>query len=142
MYKPTLIELPTPKMGGKCWLLESKGLFVLQGGPGVLRTIACTHAGTGSLAVYDGIPNEDGFFPDEEMPESHPDFMLRNGRVIYRATPVVMGSWMLDAGFHHGVTVLAKGGVESAAAIASIVWMPYQAREKKPEAAPDVKKDN
>lgn len=120
-------------MGGKCWLLESKGLFVLEKCPGVLRTIACTHAGAGSLAAYDGIPNDDGFFPDEEMEPDHPDYHRRNGRVIYRATPVVMGSWMLDGGFLHGLTIKAWGGHEATSAIASLVWMPHKARVIKPQ---------
>lgn len=134
---PKIITLDTPPLGGKCWLLEDKGIFVLEQCAGVLRTIACTHAGSGSLAVYDGIPNENGFFPDHEMPEDHPDFLMRNGRPIYRATPVVMGSWMLDAGFFHGLTFVVKGGTESTCAIASVVWMPFIARA--PKVKPDAK---
>ena len=131
MEKPKIILLETPPLGGKCWLLEDKGIFVLEKCSGVLRTIACTHAGSGSLAVIDGIPDENGFFPDHEMKEDHPNYHMRNGRPIYRATPVVMGSWMLDAGFFHGLTLLAKGGTDSACAIASIVWMPHVQRVAK-----------
>lgn len=138
------IELPAPPMGGKCWLLERKGTFVLERGAGVLRTIACTHAGAGSLEVLDGIPNDDGFFSDEEMrePKREPDepeeeyvarmlkFGTRAGRPFYRASPVVMGSWMLDAGFNHGLTLRVSGGHEAACAIASVVWMPIKVRPK------------
>lgn len=131
---PRIITLDTPSLGGKCWLLEDKGIFVLEKCAGVLRTIACTHAGSGSLAVYDGIPNENGFFPDHEMPDTDPNYHMRNGRPIYRATPVVMGSWMLDAGFFHGLTLLAKGGTDSACAIASVVWMPFKERAIKAKA--------
>ena len=72
MYKPTIIDLPLPPMGGKCWLLENKGLFVLEPGPGTIRTLAVTHAGSGSIEVIDGIPDENGFFPDEAMQRPAP----------------------------------------------------------------------
>jgi hypothetical protein len=151
----THIDLPTPPMGGKCWVLKSKGLFVLERGPGVLRTIACTHAGAGALEAIDGIPDENGFFPDQDMPEPNvADFLhtfaydgagvatpmpggydvaakayaCRQGRPLYSASPTVMGSWMLDAGFLHGLTIRAAGGHEAAFVIASIVWMPVPQR--------------
>ncbi len=110
MFNPTYIDLPAPPMGGKCYLLADKGMFVLQRGGGVLRTIACTHAGSGSIIAYDGLPDERGF-------------MDETARQMYRANPAVMGSWMLDAGFVHGLTILASGGTESASAIASIVYL-------------------
>jgi hypothetical protein len=150
----THIDLPTPPMGGKCWVLRSKGLFVLERGPGVLRTIACTHAGAGALEAIDGVPDDNGFFPDQDMPEpnvadylhehdlttglSRPvpggydkdakAYAQRQGRAIYSASPTVMGSWMLDAGFLHGLTIRAAGGHEAAFVIASIVWMPVPQR--------------
>jgi hypothetical protein len=129
MSKIIRIELPTPALGGKAWLLDAKGMFILEKGPGMLITIACTHAGSGSMAAFDGIPDEDGFFQDERMKDNHPDFEKRNGRPIYRATPTVMGSWMLNGGFYHGLTIKATGGVDSAAAVASIVWMAHKTRQ-------------
>ena len=125
------LDLPTPPMGGKCWVLDDKGIFVLETGPGVLRTIACTHAGAGSLEAFDGIPNDDGFFPDRELLEEDDLWWARNGRPIYRANPVVMGSWMLDGGFMHGLTIFASGGRDAVNAIASVVWMPFKAAKKK-----------
>jgi hypothetical protein len=150
----THIDLPTPPMGGKCWVLKSKGLFVLERGPGVLRTIACTHAGAGALEAIDGVPDDNGFFRDQDMAEpnvanflhehdlatglSRPvpggydvaakAYAVRQGRPIYSASPTVMGSWMLDAGFLHGLTIRAAGGHEAAMVIASIVWMPVPQR--------------
>ena len=138
------VELSTPPMGGKCFLLDAKGIFILETGPGVLRTIACTHAGAGNIEAIDGVPNDQGFFPDENMREPHRGtyktdemfsdgmkrFCTRNGRSIYRANPIVMGSWFLDAGFEHGLTIRAAGGHESASAIASIVFMPYKPRPR------------
>jgi hypothetical protein len=140
----THIDLPTPPLGGKCYLLKSKGIFVLERGPGVLRTIACTHAGAGALEAIDGVPDDGGFFPDQEMPDPTdraadyptPDrwvsackaYACRHGRPLYSASPTVMGSWMLDAGFLHGLTIRAAGGHEAAFCIASIVWMPVPQR--------------
>jgi hypothetical protein len=125
--RPVEIDLPLPPIGGKCWLLENKGLFVLARGPGVLRTIACTHAGSGSLEAIDGVPSEDGYFPRPDADETAKQAFARNGRILYRATPVIMGSWLLDAGFIHGLTIRAGGGHQSASAVASIVWMPVRA---------------
>lgn len=159
MYEPNIIEVRTPLMGGKCWLLERKGLFVLEQGPGTVRTLAVTHAGSGNLEVIDGIPNADGFFPDEDVSEpdafnqdeyhrlmyarehqsandddiqakieQHRAWGSRRGRRFYQATPAVMGSWMLDAGFIHGLTIRATGAASAVNTFASIVWMPFKAR--------------
>lgn len=161
--RPVFIDLPLPPIGGKCWVMREKGIFVLEKGAGVLRTIACTHAGAGNLEALDGIPNEQGFFADEDMSEPQPPtrenwrartvpggarvapvsfddamrrhtedmkiYMRREGRPLYSANPVVMGSWMLDGGFIHGLTLRVAGGHESASAIASIVWQPFKKRE-------------
>jgi hypothetical protein len=134
MTKLVEVNLPMPPMGGKCWLLEEKGIFVLQRGPGTLRTIACTHAGSGSLVAIDGVPDENGFFEGREvnareslMP-TDPTRGAYNGRPFYRANPVVMGSWMLDGGFEYGLTLLAIGGAESALCIATIVWVEHKVR--------------
>jgi len=54
-------------MGGKCWLLEAKGLYVLEEGPTLFRTLACTHAGSGGIVLIDGVPDESGRFPDEYL---------------------------------------------------------------------------
>jgi hypothetical protein len=147
----TYIDIPAPPMGGCCYLLEAKGLFVLHTGPGTLRTIACTHGGSGAIEVLDGIPDDNGFFPDEALTEPQAiDFAApsdyfdarnayhsRRGRALYRANPVVMGSWMLDSGFIHGLTIRAQGGSTSACAIASIVWMPFRQRTK-PDLRPSI----
>lgn len=159
--RPIYLDLPLPPLGGKCWVMREKGLFVLEQGPGVLRTIACTHAGSGNLEALDGIPNADGFFVDEQLtmpvePQAidflSPDgyeaasaryladmkrYAQRDGRPLYSANPVVMGSWMLDAGFIHGLTLRVAGGHEAAAAIASVVWQPFRSRA--PVKSPEVK---
>ena len=144
------VDLPTPALGGKAWLLQAKGTFVLERGPGVLRTIACTHAGAGTVEAIDGLPSEAGFFPDQQAAEPTWEdyrsareseaesrtvflhevrkFNSRNGRPFYRANPIVMGSWMLDGGFTHGLTIRCVSGHDSACAVATVVWMPYKAR--------------
>lgn len=135
---PEHIYLPQPPAGCKAWLLERPGCFVLERGPGTLITDACTHAGSGSLMLIDGIPDERGYFP-AEIPAPTPgsdEWMAwceangkRNGRPFFRANPVVMGSWMLNAGFLHGLTVIVPGGhVQSACPVATIVWQPYRVR--------------
>lgn len=148
MTKVEFIDLPVPLIGSKIWLLDKAGMFVLERGAGLIRTDACTHAGAGTVLMFDGIPDERGFF-DEHKPIPETDMaelvrnMLRadasldeerartrikksafNGRVIYKANPTVMGSWMLDGGFYHGLTIEASGGHEMVAPFASIVWMP------------------
>lgn len=124
--KVVRVLLPAPRIGGKAWLLNRKGIFVLEEGPGVLRTIACTHIGSGSMIVSNGLPNDNGEFPLRQSftPGSEEEY---NGRPLFRANPVVMGSWMMDAGFSYGLTIQAEGGMDNNCAIATIVWLPAPA---------------
>jgi hypothetical protein len=112
-----LTAIPMPPQGGKCWVLERKGQFVLERGPGTLRTIACTSSGSGTLLAIDGIPDENGEIPADDG----------HWRQLFKANPVVMGSWMLDAGFVRGLTIRQYGGQEGTPPIASLVWVPYKA---------------
>ena len=132
---PIRIVLPTPKLGGKTYLIKAPGLYVFEEGPGTLRTMAVTHAGSGSLVAFDGVPDDHGDFPDEDMKEiinglRNERYDTRNGRPFYRATPAVMGSWMLDAGFYNGLSILADGGGHGVAVFATIVWMPVRVASK------------
>jgi hypothetical protein len=130
------IRLPQPKMGGKMFLIQEPGLYVFEEGPATLITLAVTHAGSGTILGYDGVPDENGRFPDEEMQEwmpdgsRNPDYDTRNGRAIYRATPAVMGSWMASGGCFHGLVIHADGGGHSVCPFATVVWNAYKAREK------------
>lgn len=152
--RPVDILLPTPASGGKIWLLERKGLFVLERCPGTLRTLAVTHAGAGGIEAIDGIPDDNGHFPDDHMaePEMPTPFPIeggaevirayvkarqaydcRNGRAIYQATQAVMGSWMLDGGFMYGLCIRALSGHSSSSVVASVVWMPRPERKTVPQ---------
>ncbi len=120
----TYVNMPTPSMGGKTWVLNKRGIFVLETGPGLIRTIACTHAGAGSLLAHDGCPDEDGFFPESEYDEDHPLYHMRPGRYLYKAHPAVMGSWMIEGGYFHGLTLVATGGHNATVPVATVVWIP------------------
>lgn len=119
-----LTALEMPPLGAKCWVMDQKGLFVLERCPGTLRTIACAHAGSGTLEIFDGVPNDDGELPPPVMIGGE-DYDGK-GRQLFKANPIVMGSWMLDAGFQHGLTVRNSGGQPGTPAIASIVWLPFK----------------
>lgn len=152
---PERIYLPIPRMGSKIWLLESSGMFVLEECAGLIRTNACTHAGAGSTTIVDGVPDKEGHFQkDRQIPPDELDEYVRdilatekditeeaarervikaayNGRPIFAANPSVMGSWMMDGGFYHGLTIVAPGGHQSIVPYASIVWMPRPRKVKK-----------
>ena len=124
----TRINLPAPRIGAKAWLLNRKGIFVLEEGPGVLRTIACTHIGSGSMIIRNGLPNENGEFPPAPVWDDGIEREYQ-GRPLFRPNPVVMGSWMLDGGFPDGLTIQAEGGMDNNCAIATIVWLPAPERK-------------
>jgi hypothetical protein len=117
-----LSDMPAPPQGGKNWLIEEKGIFILERGAGTLRTIACTHAGSGTIVAYDGVPDEDG-----EFPEGNKKAIGANGRLIYKANPPVMGSWMMDAGFVNGLTIESVGGQRATSTIMTVVWVGVRA---------------
>jgi hypothetical protein len=125
--RPRFITKRTPLIGGKIWCCHEKGLWVLEPGPAVFRTVAVTHNGSGGLTVYDGVPDENGSFPDYD-----PEDADSNGSVIFEQPAATLGSWMLDGGCNHGLTVLAAGGTEGAPAFASFVWMPHKKRVQVP----------
>ena len=75
------------------------------------------------MIVRNGLPDANGEFPwrGPEVPGQEGEY---DGRPLFRANPVVMGSWMMDAGFTYGLTVQAEGGMDNNCAIATIVWLP------------------
>lgn len=125
------IELPEPKMGAKCYLIETKGVYILETGPGTLRSLACTHVGTGALTVHDGIPDERGFFQKEALLDPYsPEYLTANGRRIFKMTPQVMGFWALDAGFQKGLTVVSDGGTGGIPVFLSVAWVKFKGAAK------------
>lgn len=118
-FKPERIVLETPSIGGKAWVLQKAGLYILEEGEGTFRTCAMTHAGSGSLMVYDGLPDDNGFIQESEDGDISP-----HGRPLLWMPQAVMGSWMTDAGFLKGLTVYAPGGHEGMVPTATFVWMP------------------
>ena len=128
--KVTYIKLPTPKLGAKTYLLKNSGIYVLEPGPGALQAIAVTHAGTGALTIRDGIPDDRGYFPDQEMLETDERYHHRNGRDIWAASPIIMGMWMVNAGLFHGLTVECFGGMHDVSTRITLAWVPYKAAVK------------
>lgn len=120
------LQLPAPKMGSKGWVLEQFGNYLLEDGPGILRGLACTHTGSGSLELIDGIVDETtGFYPTSiEILQDHlhPKYHSCNGRRIFFSSGSVMGMWYLGIGFHHGLTLHARGGLPSAPPCVTIMW--------------------
>ncbi len=127
MEKPQRILIDSPPIGGKTFLVRRKGLFVLEEGPGMLQTLNITHAGSGELSVYDGVPNKDGFFPDEHILDTDPKYHMSNGRLFYHFSPVYMGAWMSNAGFMHGLTIHATGDM---APFVTAVWQATRSGQK------------
>ena len=118
------IIIPKPKTGASGWLLDRKGGFILHEGFVVFRGLACTHAGSGTLEIIDGIPDEHGFFPDSDILGDirHPRYGCANGRVIYKSPASVMGMWTLNVGLHHGLCVFASGPSDSVGTVATFIW--------------------
>jgi hypothetical protein len=113
-------------MGAKAYLLKKGGIYVLEPGPGALQAIAVSHAGTGGMTIYDGVPDEEGNFPDAAMPETDKGYYARNGREVWSASPILMGMWMLNAGLFHGLTVKYWAGQHSVSSRMTLAWVPYK----------------
>lgn len=125
-------------MGSKIFLIEAKGIYVFEEGPAVIRSIACTHIGSGSFAIYDGVPDEGGFFPDEHIRVADPAYQTANGRRIFLFSPQVMGMWSLDGGCNHGLTCVANGGSPRTPVFITVSWI---AAGKRPRAKPALVSD-
>ncbi len=128
------IELPEPRMGAKCYLIETKGVYILESGPGTLRSLACTHVGTGAITVHDGIPDERGFFEKKALLDPYsPDYLTANGRRLFKMTPQVMGFWALDAGFQNGLTIISDGGTSGIPVFISVAWIKFKGTPSGPK---------
>ena len=125
-------------MGSKCYFIEGKGIYVLETGEGTVRSLACTHVGSGVLTVHDGVCDDNGFFPDYEKLKNPyaPEYWTANGRKMLGFSPQCMGFWAIDGGFTHGLTVVADGGMPGTPVFVTVSWVKYKARN--PDAAPPV----
>lgn len=121
MNKISRIYIPDPEIGGKPYLLNGKGIYVLEEGPGMLQVVDITHSGSGELDIYDGVPNDNGYFPDNITDESDSKWPASNGRRFVGWSPIYMGAWQMNAGFRHGLTVISSGGAD--APYATFVWV-------------------
>ena len=101
------VVVAKPPLGAKAWLMDRRGVFVLEEQPAVIHHVTCTHAGSGSLRIFDG-----GVI-DGRI----------EGRPIFRQAVTAMGVWHLSAGVQHGLVLENVGrGADSMSAIASLVW--------------------
>jgi len=78
---PQHIYIKEPPIGNKIHLICERGLFVLERGPTLWLGLSCTHAGSGGIVVYDGVPDEEGFFPE---PPAAPQLFNVAGDLIQR----------------------------------------------------------
>ncbi len=103
----TRIVVPKPPLGAKAWVMSERGLFVLEEQPAVLHHCTCTHAGSGSLRIFDGRVVDGRVV----------------GREIFKQAVTAMGVWHLSAGVQHGLVVENVGrGSDSMSSIATLVW--------------------
>jgi hypothetical protein len=135
--KPVCVDVEQPVMGGKCFTVFTKGMWVLEEGPGMFQSWLCTAAGSGGVVIRDGIPDKNGIF--EGLEEGMREFMRTgkadfNGKPLYIAHPAVMQPWALNGGFHRGLTLeltntnprVPDGG---AVTVGTIVWHKHGARK-------------
>jgi hypothetical protein len=151
--RPTHVYIDEPPIGNKIFLIKQYGTYVLERSPTMWRSMACTHAGSGAgVTVYDGIPDEDGFFqkdvreivvlppnPTKEDLEAHnnkvklmqqQELWNYNGREVYFANPACMGMWMFDGGTPRGLTIRVVGAVTATSPYITLTWV--KLKEKPP----------
>jgi hypothetical protein len=151
-YEPaTFVEIEEPLIGSKIICLRERGKYVLETGPTLFRSMACTHAGSGGVVVYDGVPDNDGFFPErviaelnfdpnhepteEEIRTARAAQWNYNGREVYYAHPACMGMWMLDGGCHYGLTIESRGTHENSAPVITVTWQKHKQKTVPPKPA-------
>ncbi len=120
------VQVKTPFMGCNSFLIESKGIYVLEHGEGVLRSLAVTYVGTGALHVYDGVPDKE-LLSSNKLSVLDTRFPVVEGRKIITMSPQIVGFWGLDAGFKRGLTVVASGGQAASPVLVSVMWVKHKA---------------
>lgn len=108
------ITLTFPKMGSKIFCAQEHGVYILEHGPGAWRAMANTHMGNGSIAVYDGLPDQNG--------------SMYKAKKLFSACPPILGMWMFDAGFDEALTLVLEGMSSNAglSPCVSIAWVPFK----------------
>lgn len=109
------ISVEPPEIGFKGWLINRKGRFLFEEGPATLWAFNCTAAGSGGFAIYDGVPDEQGYFSDPAT---------GNGRMVFEGLPATLGAWSLGIQLNHGLYVVAEGGHEAVPSVGTLSWMP------------------
>ena len=100
------IQCPEPTIGGKSYVTDHFGKLLLEEGPGVLRVVCCPHAGSGYVNFWDSVVGHH-----------------MTDKAIFRMHPVILGAWMLDAGFNNGLLVELAGSRLSSPPCMTIVWL-------------------
>jgi hypothetical protein len=89
MIETKRIAIAKPPMGAKAWVLQERGVYVLEEMPGNLLHFTCTHAGSGGVHAYDGAVVDGKLV----------------GRKLLHLSPTAMGVWHLNAGFQNGLVI-------------------------------------
>lgn len=122
------VEVPEPQMGAKSWLIENKGIYVLERGPCVLRSLSCTYIGSGSFLVRDGMPDNFGKFDCDRLDPFSKEYTTANGRKVFLMAPQIIGFWGLDVGLRNGLTIIADGGQEHGPVLVTACWIKLKLR--------------
>ncbi len=104
------VEIPKPSFGCSCFMVETKGVYILSSRPGALASISCTHVGAGTVEVYDAVCDAVGELPP-------------GAKMLYKANPQTMCLWMFNAGLNYGLTVKALGSDPTIPVFMTLSWM-------------------
>jgi hypothetical protein len=126
------VDVPEPYIGAKSFFIEKKGVYVLERGPCVVRSLSFTFIGSGTFKVLDGSPDEHGFFESDRLDPFDLAYHKSNGRKIFAMSPQLIGFWALDAGCIHGLSIVASGGHEDTKlpVNATVCWIKTPDRPK------------
>lgn len=116
------VRVKQPVMGCKSFLIEKKGIYVLEEGEGVLRSLAVTYIGSGGFKVFDGLPSASGHDVGQTNIALDTRYRDVSGRRMFFMSPQIIGFWGLDAGFKNGLTIVADGGSASTPVLVTVVW--------------------
>lgn len=120
------VKLPKPPIGNKIFYTHEVGMFLLERGPAVWRCMSNTHIGSGVITVVDGVPDDNGFFPDQDVHFTDVErYAKANGKIIFQSNPAVMGMWMEDGFCWNGLTIILRGEHKAVMPCVSVCWLPH-----------------